>query len=446
MSDFLLDSAYARTLIRGLGLPLPIPEPLERAAGAWEERPLEGRSVIVCSPRGMLLEPIIAALRAAGAAAIVAPDVTETIHGIVFDATGVDRIADLGEVYELFHRTIDRLERPGRAVVVCRPAESATDAEAAASRRALEGFVRSLAKEIGRRGATANLVSVESGAEERLEAVLRFVLSKRSAFVSAQPISVTASVLATGRSSWVRALDGKVALVTGAARGIGAATAARLAAEGARVVCVDRPADAAPLGEVARTIGGDVLLADVSDPAAPQAIADRLRARQGGVDIVVHNAGITRDKTLGRMERKSWDEVLDINLGAVLRISAALEPLLHDGGRIICLSSIAGIAGNVGQTNYAASKAGLIGFVRRQSGVLASRGITVNAVAPGFIETRLTEAVPFFVREIGRRLSALGQGGLPQDVAEVIAFLAAPSTVGITGSVLRVCGGAYLGA
>ena len=446
MSDFLLDNAYARTFIRGLGLPLPVPEPLERAAGAWEERPLEGRSVIVASPRGELLEPIIAAIRAAGAATFVDPDASGTIHGIVFDATGVDRIVDLEGLYEVFHRSIDRLERSGRTVVVCRPLESAADAEAAASQRALEGFVRSLAKEIGRRGATANLVSVENGAEERLEAVLRFVLSKHSAFVSGQAISVTGRVRATGRSSWVRALEGKAALVTGAARGIGAATAARLAAEGAHVVCADRPADATPLGEVARTVVGEVLLADVSDRAAPQAIADSLRARHGGVDFVVHNAGITRDKTLGRMERVAWDEALDVNLGAVLRTSAALAPVLRDGGRIVCLSSIAGIAGNVGQTNYAASKAGLIGFVRQQSEVLASRGITVNAVAPGFIETRLTAAVPFFVREVGRRLSALGQGGLPQDVAEVIVFLAAPSTVGITGSVLRVCGGGFLGA
>jgi len=129
------------------------------------------------------------------------------------------------------------------------------------------------------------------------------------------------------------------------------------------------------------------------------------------------------------------------------RITAALrEGCLRDSGRIVCLSSVAGIAGNVGQTNYAAAKAGVIGLVQHLAGELAGRGITVNAVAPGFIETRMTAAIPFMVRETARRLSALGQGGRPEDVANAITFLATPGAAGITGSVLRVCGGALIGA
>src|SRR5690606_28339426 len=160
-----------------------------------------------------------------------------------------------------------------------------------------------------------------------------------------------------------------------------------------------------------------------------------------------HNAGVTRDKTLANMSPDRWDQTLDINLDAVVRITERLlEGVLHDDGRLILLSSIAGIAGNMGQTNYAASKAGIIGYVRAMAPALAGRGITVNAIAPGFIETRLTAAIPVMIREVARRLSNLGQGGLPRDIGDAVTFLASRGAVGITGSVLRVCGGAYVGA
>ena len=245
----------------------------------------------------------------------------------------------------------------------------------------------------------------------------------------------------------VRPLDGKVALVTGAARGIGAATAELLAAEGAHVVCLDRPQDDALASQVAHRIGGTVLLADVSDPEAPATIARELVERHGGVDIVVHNAGITRDKTLARMKPDKWDSTIDINLQAVVRITEALlAGPLRDGGRIVLLSSIAGIAGNMGQTNYAASKAGIVGYTRKLAETVAERGIAVNAIAPGFIETRLTAAIPVMIREVARRLSNLGQGGLPRDVGDAITFLSTPGAAAITGRTLRVCGGALVGA
>jgi 3-oxoacyl-[acyl-carrier protein] reductase len=147
------------------------------------------------------------------------------------------------------------------------------------------------------------------------------------------------------------------------------------------------------------------------------------------------------------MSVELWDQVIDVNLAAVIRTTEELvKGPLKDGGRIVCLSSIAGIAGNVGQTNYAASKAGIIGYVRAMSERLADRGITVNAIAPGFIETRLTAAIPVAIREVARRMSALGQGGLPEDVAQAIVFLATPGAQGITGRTLRVCGGSLVGA
>jgi 3-oxoacyl-[acyl-carrier protein] reductase len=163
--------------------------------------------------------------------------------------------------------------------------------------------------------------------------------------------------------------------------------------------------------------------------------------------VVVHNAGVTRDKTLARMKPELWDQAVDINLGAVVRITQVLlEGTLRDEGRIVCLSSVAGIAGNMGQTNYAASKRGIIGYIENLAPAVAKRGITVNAIAPGFIETRLTAAMPVAIREVARRLSALGQGGQPRDVAEAITFLSTPGADGITGRVLRVCGGAFVGA
>jgi 3-oxoacyl-[acyl-carrier protein] reductase len=193
-------------------------------------------------------------------------------------------------------------------------------------------------------------------------------------------------------------------------------------------------------------LSGVLRAVEANDASAAQAIAERLRSEHDGVDVVVHNAGLTRDKTLQRMSLAHWQQVIDVNLSAVLRIDQALSGLLRDEARQIYVASIAGIAGTVGQTNYAAAKAGLISYMKHRSVALAARGMTANAVAPGLIETRLTAAMPVFVREAGRRLSALGQGGQPRDVAEAITFLASPGAAGINGSVLRVCGGAFLGA
>jgi 3-oxoacyl-[acyl-carrier protein] reductase len=168
----------------------------------------------------------------------------------------------------------------------------------------------------------------------------------------------------------------------------------------------------------------------------------------GGVDIVVHNAGVTRDKTLGRMPEDLWDMVLSINLGAPQRIDRELfeRDAVRANGRIVCVSSISGIAGNAGQTNYSTSKAGVIGFVQAWAPAVAERGATLNAVAPGFIETQMTAAMPIATREAGRRMNSLAQGGLPVDVAETIAWFASPGSVGVNGNVVRVCGQSLIGA
>ncbi|MEM7137626.1 MAG: 3-oxoacyl-ACP reductase [Myxococcota bacterium] len=474
MTDMLLDNEQARRWIKTLGLPIPVPERLARATGPYEERPLDNKRVLV-GGAGLLQDELAQSLTKAGANALVIGDTDavlapfagpgeawarpavriapgeapegERIDAIVFDGTKLQSPAELHALYDVMHPWIRRLNRSGRIVVLGRPAGDAKKPARAATRAGLEGFTRSVAKEVGNIGATANSVFVEEGAEARLDPVLRFLLSPRSAFVTCQPFHVTN--LAKGEESpETQPLEGKVALVTGAARGIGAATAELMAAEGAHVVCLDRPADDAPCSEVARRVGGSVLLVDITDDDAPSRIAQDLKDRFGGVDIVVHNAGVTRDKTLGRMKPDAWDMAVDINLGAVIRITEALlaEDLIRKGGRVICLSSVSGIAGNRGQTNYSASKAGIVGFVRALAPREGKKGITVNAIAPGFIETRLTSAMPVAIREGARRLSAVGQGGKPVDVGQVITFLSTPGAAGLSGQTVRVCGGALVGA
>jgi 3-oxoacyl-[acyl-carrier protein] reductase len=365
-------------------------------------------------------------------------------RALVFDATSVREPSELRAVYDFFHALLPSLAHSGRAVVLGR-SESATESPAdAASQAALEGFVRSLAKEVGRKGATATLLLVEPGAEERVGAVLRFVLSRRSAFVTAQPIAVHGKVLVPKDAplQWQRPLERKVALVTGAARGIGEATARALAREGAHVVCLDRPQEEALTAALAQSIHGSVLALDITDADAGDVIARSLLERHGGVDVVVHNAGVTRDKTLTRMNAEQWNTAIDVNLGAVLRIDdALLRGALRDFGRIICLASVAGIAGNVGQTNYAASKAGIMGYTRKRAQALAARGITVNAVAPGFVLTELTQDLNDELKAQITERTPLGRFGTTEEVAYAVAFLASDEAAYITGQVLAVDGG-----
>jgi 3-oxoacyl-[acyl-carrier protein] reductase len=238
----------------------------------------------------------------------------------------------------------------------------------------------------------------------------------------------------------------RIAIVTGAARGIGAAIAHVLSRDGAHVICLDIPAAGEPLSAVANEVKGSALQLDLTAADAPTRLASYITDRHGRVDIVVHNAGITRDKTIARMTEDRWDSVLDVNLSSQERVNEALGDLLPAGGRIIAVSSVSGIAGNRGQTNYAVSKAGVIGLVQANAPVLAAKGVTVNAVAPGFIETRMTASMPMMLREAGRRMNSMSQGGQPVDVAETIAWLASPGSAGVTGNVVRVCGQSLLGA
>jgi 3-oxoacyl-[acyl-carrier protein] reductase len=344
---------------------------------------------------------------------------------LIYDATRVTSTRDLRGLYDFFHGTIRQLAPSGRLIVV--------GTGEGVAQRALEGFVRSAGKEV-RSGATAQLVYASPDAD--LESTLRFLLSGRSAYVSGQVIRVGAAV-PDAPADWDRPLAGKVAAVTGASRGIGAAIAEVLARDGADVICIDVPAQGEDLAATANRVGGSAMQLDITSERAPAAIAER------EADIVVHNAGITRDKTLGRMSEDQWDSVLAVNLESIERINAALSDRVS---RIVCVSSVSGIAGNRGQANYATSKAGVIGVVDALAPELAKRQCTINAVAPGFIETRMTAAMPLGTREAGRRMNSLAQGGLPVDVAETVAWFASPGSGGVNGNVVRVCGQSLIGA
>jgi 3-oxoacyl-[acyl-carrier protein] reductase len=426
-------------------LGLPNPATLRRFKPG--QPALDGPALVGAAPGGRLEKTLKTQLADAGIEVVVNPLAEGKHAALVFDATGISHPEQLREVYKFFHQVIRTVGPSGRVVVLGTPPELVEGRERIAQ-RALEGFVRSVGKEL-KRGATTQLVYVAEGSEDATESTLRFLLSAKSAFVDAQVIRIgTHNKNAEAPANWEKPLDGKVALVTGASRGIGAAIAEVLARDGAHVVALDIPAQGAELSDVANKVGGSSVQLDITAEDAPVKLAEYLGTRHGGVDIVVHNAGITRDKTLGNLTEGGWDSVIAVNLASQLALNDKLlaDKVLNDNGRIIGVSSIAGIAGNVGQTNYATSKAGVIGMVDVGTPVLARLGGTINAVAPGFIETKMTAAVPLVIREAGRRLSSLGQGGLPVDVAETIAWYASPASAAVNGNVVRVCGQALLGA
>ncbi|MEV4901380.1 3-oxoacyl-ACP reductase [Citricoccus sp. NPDC055426] len=345
-----------------------------------------------------------------------------------------------------------QLGRSARVITVFRD-PAGTDAPAArAARRGVEGMTRSLAHEM-RRGATANgLVLGEETALSSAGATgaLRFLLSAKSAFVSGQFIPVTA-VAGTPPADWERPLAGRVAVVTGAARGIGAAIAETLHRDGATVVGVDVPAAGQALADVVNRLSGTALQLDITAQDAGQRILAHCAARHGRLDIVVHNAGITRDKKLANMDATRWDSVIAVNIESQLAMNRAFlgedgRGIVAEHLRIASLASTSGIAGNGGQTNYAASKAGVMGMVSATAAQMEGSRHTINAVAPGFIETEMTARIPVATREIGRRLNSLQQGGRPVDVAEAIAFLVSDAAAGTSGHTLRVCGQGLMGA
>jgi len=243
-------------------------------------------------------------------------------------------------------------------------------------------------------------------------------------------------------------LTNKVALVTGASRGIGRAVALRLSRQGAMVVAAARGENAAAAAAAIRAEGGraEAVGVDVTDTGTLEQLPATIVDQHGRLDIVVSNAGVTRDQLLMRMKRDDWDAVLATNLTATFTLAqAAMRPMLRQrGGRIIVISSVVGQTGNAGQTSYAASKAGLIGFAKALAREVASRGITVNAIAPGLIDTDMTRAIAGRVQDDWASQIPLGRLGTVDDVAAAACFLASDEAAYITGHVLAVNGGMYM--
>ena len=441
-----INSAPGSFLAKQFGLPAP--ETLRRYRPG---QPALSGSVLI-GGTGRLAEPVRSAL--AADYDIVGNNLggrwADTFGGLVFDATGITEPGGLRALYEFFTPVLRNLGPSGRVVVLGTDPDQTATTEEHISQRALEGFTRSLGKEL-RRGATVALVYVSPAAQPGatgVESTLRFILSGKSAYVDGQVFRIGAAD-SVPPADWDKPLAGKVGVVTGAARGIGATIAEVFARDGAAVVAIDVEQAADALAETAARVGGTALTLDVTAADAVERITAHLADNHGGrADILVNNAGITRDKLLANMDDARWDAVMAVNLLAPLRLTEGLVEggAIGEGGRIIGLSSMAGIAGNRGQTNYAATKAGMIGITEALAPMLAERGITINAVAPGFIETAMTAAIPLATREVGRRLNSLLQGGEPVDVAEAIAYFASPASNAVTGNVIRVCGQAWLGA
>jgi 3-oxoacyl-[acyl-carrier protein] reductase len=243
-------------------------------------------------------------------------------------------------------------------------------------------------------------------------------------------------------------LTGRVAVVTGASRGIGRAIATRLAAQGATVVAAARGDNAAGTAGEITAAGGkaEAAAVDVSDTATIEALVTGTLARHGRIDILVNNAGITKDQLMLRMKRDDWDSVIATNLtGTFVLTQAVLKPMIRQkGGRIICISSVVGQSGNAGQANYAASKAGIIGFAKAVAQEVASRNITVNVVAPGMVDTDMTRAITETTRDEWASRIPLKRLGTPDDIASAVCFLASDEAAYITGHVLAVNGGMYM--
>lgn len=473
--DLLLDigkSQIARQMVKKLKIPLNLPTILDRDENPWTDLPLKGLVLGVGGDRkAKSIELLRALVIGAGAQASQVYGSAAKLNGLIFDATQTRTVQDLGLIYDFIKPRIQSLTPHARIVILTQfcdsfPSPPNIDAEAAAVSRSLLGFAKSLGKELGRKGTTVNIIEVkkDSLTKEFLSWPLVFFLSKRSAFISGQRLRM--GLKSTGSQNntqngvfneivlapFKESLKGKKALVTGAAHGIGKEICRWLSLEGAEIVGLDHPVEKDALALAMEKINGKHFLANLLDPHSFPKIQMWVEKEMGSIDIVVSNAGLTRDKTLARMPRDYWDDVLQVNLKATIDLieSLILKPqsqsrLIAPSGRIILMSSISGLSGNAGQTNYAAAKAGLIGFIKHLAPLLHEQGITINAIAPGFIETRMTAKMPLAIREFARRFNALNQGGLPSDVAQAACFLSSPGAFAITGQTLRVCGLNYVG-
>jgi 3-oxoacyl-[acyl-carrier protein] reductase len=441
MNDY-LQNATLRTLLKTLNIPVPVPPILKRNLSAYSADELKAKKIAVAGKETEFLHQLQKEFHPKVDNATI---YDEKLDGLVVSCVGMQTIEDLEDLYTTVKNTASKINANGRVVIISR-----TDDATALSysvQKSIDGFSRALSKEIGgKKGVTVNQLKITNTNVMPFETANAtfFFLSDKSSFITGQVVEV-GNAFSASFSSPEKLLQDKIAIVTGGARGIGAATAKVLHREGAKVIIVDVPFAKEDAEKLAQELNGDVILEDITDAKATADIQQYILNNYKGLDILVNNAGITRDKTIAKMSIDQWRGVLNVNLKAMVNLTEIfIEKGFNEHAKVVGLSSISGIAGNVGQTNYSLTKAGVIGFTK----AIAEKHTSVfaNAVAPGFIETKMTENLPFFVKEGGRRLSTLKQGGLPEDVAELIGFLASPLSDGINGQCLRVCGGSMIGA
>lgn len=441
MNDYLQNSTL-RTLLKTLNIPVPVPPILKRNLSAYSDDEIRTKKIAVTGKDNEFLHHLQKEFHPKVDNATI---YDEKIDGLVVSCVGMETIEDLEDLYTTLKNTVNKINANGRVVIISRTDNAIPLLYAV--QKSIDGFSRALSKEIGgKKGVTVNQLKITNNNVMPFETANAafFFLSDKSSFITGQVVELNTSFSAPF-SSPAKLLQDKIAIVTGGARGIGAATAKVLHREGAKVIIVDVPQASEDAQFLANELQGDSVLLDITQPDSATHLQEYVLDHYGKLDILVNNAGITRDKTIAKMSIDQWRGVLNVNLKAMINLTEIfIQNGFSEHAKVVGLSSISGIAGNVGQTNYSLTKAGVIGFTQAVAAKHAN--IFANAVAPGFIETKMTENLPFFVKEGGRRLSTLKQGGLPEDVAELIGFLSSPLSDGINGQCLRVCGGSMIGA
>lgn len=490
--DWSLDPRL-RGLLGKLPLPIKLPTPLLRGTQSHGDRPLAGTRALLTRLQDPIDLALALGLLRRGASLLVVESQVDSglaeavtaaggrfapwssdIQNVVATASArmdrrpllvVDRLREPQAGDLAVNDATDRLQQVGQ--MVCRAPTGSRwilvgDAELSLTpagrllAAAALGCMRSVHKELGPSGSTAHRLTLAGATPDAVADAAAFLVGPRAAFLTGLDLTLTGTDGGPGGAPWnSRQLQGKIALVTGAARGIGAAVASRLAEAGAEVWINDvAQAEEAGTAAVAklREAGATAhfVAADCADPRGATAIAQAI-GRNGRLDVVVHNAGITRDRTLKKLDLATWRKVLAVDLGSMVQVQRAIQPLMAPASSAVLMSSVMGIAGNFGQTNYTAAKAGVIELARIWSeewrdGTMRGSGMRANAIAPGFILTEMTAHMPLLNREMAKQLSSLLQPGLPADVADLALFLASAESRALTGQVVRCDGGMAFGA
>ncbi len=374
--------------------------------------------------------------------------INQTIKAILVDTRSFKSLTDLNKMYLDLNKCVGKLEDEGRILLISNTSTTKQNTPIeAAVQSSLIGFIKSLGKELGRKGSTVNLLQLENQAHAAsIQLCLEYFLSSKACYVSGQTLEIHSAKKLNKPAKIHKPYQKQTVLITGACGSIGQKVAETLSQRGATVLLVDLPSNNTPLKRLAQKTKGIALTVDLTKPNATGLIAETIQQELGQLNILIHSAGITKDRLFKNMPPTQWTEVIHVNLTAPITITDTLlsKNLIAKSGRVILISSIVGLSGNAGQTQYSASKAGLIGYMQALKTSTQKKQITINTIAPGFITSPMVKNIPAITREAAKRSNAFAQPGLPEDVAEAAALFAHPNAKGLNGRVLRVCGLAYI--